>query len=574
MSNTFASRSIVAYLTVLFSVIALPPSLLARTKTWDGRYDTSTIKLTVVYFLPSDRNPLPDWKDRLDYYCGRLQQFHQREFQGQSKLEVTVHPRPLVSKWTTRELRRGDATAIFFRTLGEIDERLEFGADDEGGFPILLTLSDINHRPLDDFYRLKPGKDRPEFEGNLTGGNHFPGSSLGGARASYLSNRGVGWGLVSADGWRVPYRGSDCVVYHEGLGHTVGLPHPEPGNRSVMSMGQYHGWLSESWIDDDQKQRLGWKATGQEPDEQAELFTKFRALPQPPQPQPGQMANLKLEIPDDATIKTLRVRFQTAIDGPWIDVPVSIAGPETDTIQLGMFERPTPVSYRVDIETDAGREQLWGYFQVRAADNSPPRPIELKSDLAKPDPLGPLDLAEPPGEEIDLLAGLELDRCFSNGKWTRDGRSIVCNKGYGVRLELPYSPPERYRLTTIVEPLDKPNGLLLGLCQGDHRFVVLVHFSSTRSPSTAIENVDGANVGNDTTYVGNLLQSNRLSQIVATVQDGGVKVVVDGRLVIDWKGSAEQLSLSEYWATPNANSIFLGAYDCGYRFHRVTVEPL
>lgn len=54
----------------------------------------------------------------------------------------------------------------------------------------------------------------------------------------------------------------------------------------------------------------------------------------------------------------------------------------------------------------------------------------------------------------------------------------------------------------------------------------------------------------------------------------GVEVKVDGRTLIDWRGDPARLSLAEYWMTPTADALFLGAYDCRYRFHRVTLEPL
>ena len=135
---------------------------------------------------------------------------------------------------------------------------------------------------------MKPSEIGFVFEGNYNGGQHFPGAASGGARALYNPRRGIGWGLVSADGWRVPYRGSDCVVYHEGCGHTVGLPHPEPGNGSVMSMGQYRGWISESWLDKEQKTRLGWTPDDVSLDKQLELFSTFRAIPSPLVPEPEQ----------------------------------------------------------------------------------------------------------------------------------------------------------------------------------------------------------------------------------------------------------------------------------------------
>ena len=53
----------------------------------------------------------------------------------------------------------------------------------------------------------------------------------------------------------------------------------------------------------------------------------------------------------------------------------------------------------------------------------------------------------------------------------------------------------------------------------------------------------------------------------------GVTVACDGRPIIDWKGAASRLSLSDYWNTPH-DVLFLAAYDCRYRFHRVSLSPI
>lgn len=343
----------------------------AGTRTWDDKYDTSQITLTVVYFVPSDRAPLVDWRERVEYYTRRIDQFHQREFQGQSKLQVTIHPEPFVSEQSTADLRAGENNGdpVFFRTLGEVDRRLKFANPRPESFPILLVLSEINRLPLDDFYRLHPTDTGVEFEGNYHDDQHFPGANSGGARAAYLSDRGVGWGLVSADGWRVPLRGSDCVIYHEGVGHTVGLPHPEPGNGSVMSEAQYRGWISESWLDTDQKVRLKWTPDTNAPSsEQLKLYTEFRALPEPRVPQPGEQAALVCDWPKDGGLKSIRVRIQTSLRGPWLELPVSPGedGAAPTKLPLGTFDRPTPVSYRVNVELNSGdTAELWGYFQVQ-----------------------------------------------------------------------------------------------------------------------------------------------------------------------------------------------------------------
>lgn len=566
------------YVLAIALLFAVTSPIFAQTKTWDGKYETDKIELTIVYFVPSDRTPLPDWRERVDYYSRRVELFHAREFQGQSTLTTVVHPQPVVSVSETAQLRRGDANAIFYRTLSESDRRLEFGKSDRDGFPILLVLSDINWRPLDDFYRLHPDNGRLVFEGQVSrDGQHFPGATSGGARATYMANRGVGWGLVSADGWRVPYRGSDCVIYHEGCGHTVGLPHPEPGNGSVMSGAQYIGWISESWIDKEQKSRLGWKPAEFTPNDELELFSKFRALPEPSDPKPRQNVELKFDWPDGAKVKSLRVRLQTAIETPWIEVPQEWKGNSPTSASLGSFDRAAPVSYRVDAELENGaKTELWGYFQVRSNPRENPQPLALSKDLALAnEPGSPANMvSELPANEVDLLAKLDTDKCWSLGAWSNEESKLVSPRVPGARIELPYSPPDEYRLKLVVEPLDSPHGLLLGQRINGKRFAVLVNFDRDNQVRSALENIDSRNVGNESTFTGQPFQQNRLSQVIVMVKKKRVTVSVDGDTIIDWSGEPSRLSLSDYWKTPNDSALFLGAYDCRYRFHRVTLEPV
>ncbi|MBC7820547.1 MAG: hypothetical protein IAG10_26990, partial [Planctomycetaceae bacterium] len=445
--------------------------LLAEVKTWDGKHSIEKIEVTVVYFLPRDREPLPDWKERVGYFCRRIERFHEREFQGQSSMKAVMRPEPFRSGRSTEQLRGGDANFIFFQTLGEVDESLRFGRGERAAFPILLVLSEINWRPLDDFFRVKPNGDGGwKFEGNYSNGRHFPGAEAGGARATYIAGRGVGWGLVSADGWRVPYSGTDCVVYHEGCGHTVGLPHPEPGNNSVMSLGQYHGWISESWLDEAQKKRLGWKPPEQPFDRKADLFSTFTALPEPRVPKPNESVSLKLTWPDSSRVKSCRVRLQTDLLGPWLEVvaPTQSGDSRPEKVELGRFDRATPVSYRVDAVLDDGHDaELWGYFQVREKpDVGPTPPTVASSSDAKRVTDKPTEKLARPQDAIDLLALVDVSKDQVSGEWQKDGTHLLAPKQFGARLELPYQPPDEYELTVIAEPLDEPNGLLLGQRSG------------------------------------------------------------------------------------------------------------
>ena len=334
--------------------------------TFGGTDDVSRVEVMEVYFLPKGRAPVPDWHDRLNFFAQRLQAFHQREFSGQSKLHVTVWPELFVSDMTADQIRNGDRDTVFDRTVNSVRDRLQSQVA-TNVFPIFLALSDINWRELDDFRRMRMVDGIPRHEGYVAqDGRHFPGAESGGARALYDPDKHCGLGLVSADGWRVPYGGSDCVVYHEGLGHTVGLPHPDPMNDSVMGTAQYVFALNETWLDERQKRQMGWGPGQNSNDLSHDLFTKFSVKYYPPSPAVGQEVSVQFTWPTGAQLDKLSVATQTTLYGPWHEMPVRVSASPPDRISLGSFSEATPVSYRVRVALrDSQSTEIWGYFQVR-----------------------------------------------------------------------------------------------------------------------------------------------------------------------------------------------------------------
>jgi hypothetical protein len=559
---TLRALSIIAWFTTLHC-----NPCAAQLTTWDGKYPIDQIEVTMVYFVPKDRQPLADWKQRLDYYAQRIEQFHQREFQTQSTLNVKVRSQVFSSDFSTEQLRVGDANQIFFKTMEEVDRELQFGRSSKETFPILLVMSDINWRPLDDFFRVRFKNQKAEFEGHYNQGRHFPGAESGGARAVYWDNVGKGWGLVSADGWRVPYTGSDCVVYHEGVGHTIGLPHTDQANTSVMSLGQYHGWINESYVDVPQKRKLGWQP--QKTDENS-LFSTFTAVPTPAVPQPSQSVSLQCTWPETTRLSSLTVELQTRLDSPWVLIKtyseVELAAGLPASIELGAFDRSTPVSYRVRANAKEQPDvELIGYFQVRNSEDEYPIPEDTAITVPS---------ALRFGNEIDVLKQLPEELASVSGKWEWKSDKLESPKAYGARIELPVDVPQEYQVIYVVEPLDEPNGLTLGQVSQGNRFLVLLNYHSGKARLNAIENINGHNVGNATTSDRSLFVKNRISQVVSTVRREGVRVDVDGQNILDWVGNPNELSLSEYWQTPNANRLFIGAYDCRYRIHQVTIRPI
>lgn len=574
--ETLRLRPLIAAILLLETLFWNQSATAGKLRTWDGRHDISDISVTMVYFVPRDRQPLPDWRDRVSYFAERIEKFHAREFDGQSTLHATVLDEPFRSARTTDQLRAGDADFIFFQTLREVDREWKSGREKTDAFPILLVLSDINWRPLDDFFRVSPQDGKLQFEGQIINGRHFPGASSGGSRATYLADRGVGWGLVSADGWRVPYSGTDCVIYHEGVGHPIGLPHPKPQNSSVMSLAQYRGWLNESSVDETQKKRLGWVPGENISAPATDLFSSFTAIPVPLEPEPYEPVALQLNWPSGADVESVRCRIQTELTGPWIESSIADTGNEGadrfDQISVGIFDRPTPVSYRVDATLTNGESvELWGYFQVR---NQPTEAILPRNRINSS---VEIDQATPrAAESVDLLPLIDVQKDAVAGNWKMTNGVLEAPKRYGARIEIPFKPPAEYELTVNATPLDEPDGLILGQVADGNRFLALInHDVREANAASALENVDGRNVRNNaTTLMANLLQKHRPSQVIVTVRKDSVVVRCDGRTIIDWQGKPEQLSLGDYWQTPNSSVLFLGAYDCRYRFTRVSLAPI
>ena len=67
------------------------------------------------------------------------------------------------------------------------------------------------------------------------------------------------------------------------------------------------------------------------------------------------------------------------------------------------------------------------------------------------------------------------------------------------------------------------------------------------------------------------LFAHRPSTIVCQVRKGSVKVIIDGKAVIDWEGKPSSLSLPPDWETPDKRVLFLGSCD-GYQIASATLK--
>ena len=354
---------------IVAGVLLLCSVVRAEMHTYGGKDNIDKIHGYAVYFVPKGREPLADWKERLNYYARRIEAFHEREFAGQSKLTVEILPQPVIGKNAIAgyEFKDGDVT---YNKITK-ESRAAVNLDRAKGFPVVIVFADINHCRYDDWERCcasenckcegHPDACRGNVERN---GTEHPGSPCGGARAAYFENEHIGVGLVTADGWRVPVLGTDCVVYHEGIGHAIGLPHPEKNNANVMDLGQYFGPISASWLEIEQKKAMGWKEV---PLNKATIFSALKVKHGPVRVKAGETFTITATVDKSVSAKDVRAEIQTP-DWKWKKLTKPQIEEDDKNIRykftVPAFDKPTPVAYRVVARTERDETEIWGYARV------------------------------------------------------------------------------------------------------------------------------------------------------------------------------------------------------------------
>ncbi len=448
------------------------------------------------------------------------------------------------------------ATAISSssRRSGETDEALRFGRDKSSAFSILLVLSEINWRPLDDFYRPRQDEGKLVFE-EISTATGTSGSGPGGAAGeALLSGRGGG-ASSCGDGWRVPYWARTGVDSSRG-----GRPH---GRTAASRAGERFRHESAVQCRAGSASRGSTTtrssgSAGRSPRRRSTV-SGISAPPSGPSPsprlRPGRADRAPARPAGRAQVASLRVRVQTDVLGPWVDVPTDPAAPQS--VRWGGSIGPPP-SATGSMRARGGR--------ASGAVGPLPGPRETTGDAAlrvspvagvRPHPGGGdgagTSSAAATGEPVDLLSRIDVARDTVQGKWTlEDGILESPERLRGPdrdSLRAPCRVPDdrggrAARRTERPDPWPAAPGTTASL--------TLVNSARRRKPFGARERGREEREGEPHDRGGAVAPPGEPSQVIVTVRKTGVEVSVDGRRIIDWEGARSALSLSDYWTTPNA----------------------
>jgi hypothetical protein len=172
---------------------------------------------------------------------------------------------------------------------------------------------------------------------------------------------------------------------------------------------------------------------------------------------------------------------------------------------------------------------------------------------------------------IDLLKLIDPAKDTVQGKFAIENGELV-NLGSGQqRIEIPYHPPEEYDFRVeftrqqgndcVIQILSKDKTPFIWVMQGDYTFHYLKDGSLYKNETT-VGGVKGIQTG--TRYAS-----------VVQVRKGGVKTLLDGKVIADWKTDYTNINPDvPFWALRDKSILGLGIGGAGTVFHRAELYEI
>lgn len=180
-----------------------------------------------------------------------------------------------------------------------------------------------------------------------------------------------------------------------------------------------------------------------------------------------------------------------------------------------------------------------------------------------------------PGVRVNLLRMVDVKRDSLDDVWRFDGAALVSPGAQSkpMRLQVPYAPPAEYELRVVAEPIERNGHLTIGLVVGSSR----VGFLTSLADRTSGLDMVGGKVfnNNETTFPEPWgAQSTAPWNIICRVKPTHIVVIFNGRTVVDWKGTPNQLSMTGSRASSDRTKLCLQtASNNGFRVTRFELLP-
>ncbi len=187
--------------------------------------------------------------------------------------------------------------------------------------------------------------------------------------------------------------------------------------------------------------------------------------------------------------------------------------------------------------------------------------------------------ASPPrsATTFDVMT-IYMPRGYDGRVADKDG-TLLSPTTTGSRLQIPFSPPPKYRIDLEVEPLGKDADYVFALgpvISGRQTEIVIDRKLADGGRGTGLDGLDGVPLDilrASRVHSGQLLSPSQPTHFVLTVRRGSINLACDGTNVVSWKGDPKRFIRYLRWHIPDSKALFL-ATTSPVKFHKMTLTPL
>ncbi len=240
-------------------------------------------------------------------------------------------------------------------------------------------------------------------------------------------------------------------------------------------------------------------------------------------------------------------------------------------------QNPSIATKSPEIPSDKSDETKAAFYgrEKRPKDRKPKRNDLVRRPKAADENKSPLKV----GETVDLLSLIDLQRDTIQGKWTRQGNSLVASEDSDDLIAVPYIVPPEYTLTIDLESKVRRSTAYVAFPVQNHQATTI--WGNNRG-DTDILIVDGVGhidyhkprwMNDRATNVEGKVLTDLRSKIVYVVRKNHLQVRVGEKTAYDWRGDFRRF-LPIQGMEGHTNQLVIGGHKSGHTFHSLKLQRL
>jgi hypothetical protein len=171
---------------------------------------------------------------------------------------------------------------------------------------------------------------------------------------------------------------------------------------------------------------------------------------------------------------------------------------------------------------------------------------------------------------VDLLSLIDPAKDGAAGQWTRGAEGVMCGNSAHACLQIPYAVPEEYDLTVTFVRVEDNGAVAVLLAAGKRAFEFVLDVKG----AARFEQINGKLVKDNPTVVPVAVSNGRGYTLTLEVRKAGVRAILDGKTLVEWKGDLKELSRNSDWKLGNNALCGIGANGAKVVFQAIELREV